>query len=33
MTGKRDNRIGIAFDCLNVGEEKEVVEAIRAILS
>jgi len=33
MTGKRDNRIGIAFDCLNAGDEKEIVEAIRAILS
>lgn len=33
MTGKRDNRIGIAFDCLNPGEEKEIVEALRAKLS
>ena len=33
MTGKRDNRLGIAFDCLNVGEEKEIVEALRAMLS
>jgi len=33
MTGTRDNRIGIAFDCLNVGEEKEILEAIKAILS
>lgn len=32
MTGKRDNRIGIAFDCLNAGEEKEIVEALREML-
>ncbi len=28
MTGKHDNRIGIAFDCLNEYEEEEIVEAI-----
>jgi len=33
MTGKRDNRIGIAFDCLNEGEEQEIVDALRAKLS
>jgi len=33
MTGKRDNRIGIAFDCLNAGEEEEIVEALRAMFS
>jgi len=33
MTGKVDNRIGIAFDCLNEGEEKEIVEALRVKLS
>ncbi len=33
MTGKMDNRIGIAFDCLNEGEEKEIVDALRARLS
>jgi hypothetical protein len=33
MTGKRDNRIGVAFDCLNAGEEKEIVEEIRVMLS
>jgi L-seryl-tRNA(Ser) seleniumtransferase len=32
MTGKRDNRIGIAFDCLNEGEEMEIVESLRAEL-
>lgn len=33
MTGKMDNRIGIAFDCLNEGEEKEIVDALKAELS
>lgn len=33
MTGKQDNRIGIAFDCLNEFEEEEIVEAIKKILS
>jgi L-seryl-tRNA(Ser) seleniumtransferase len=33
MTGAKDNRIGIAFDCLNEYEEEEIVEAVRKILS
>ncbi len=33
MSGKRDNRIGIAFDCLNEGEEKEIVDALKAEFS
>jgi L-seryl-tRNA(Ser) seleniumtransferase len=33
MTGNMDNRIGIAFDCLIEGEEKEIVDALRARLS
>lgn len=33
MTGKQDNRIGIAFDCLNEFEEEEIVEALKKILS
>ena len=33
MTGKQDNRIGIAFDCLNEYEEEEIVEAIKKMLS
>ncbi len=33
MTGKMDNRVGIAFDCLNEGEEKEIVDAFKAQLS
>jgi L-seryl-tRNA(Ser) seleniumtransferase len=33
MTGKKDNRIGIAFDCLNADEEKVIVEGVKTILS
>lgn len=33
MTGKKDNRIGIAFDSLKEGEEKEIVEALKVMLS
>ena len=33
MTEKEDNRIGIAFDCLNEYEEEEIVEALKKILS
>jgi hypothetical protein len=33
MTGEKDNRIGIAFDCLNEYEEEEIVEAVRKMLS
>ena len=33
MTGMQDNRIGIAFDCLNEYEEEEIVEAIKKMLS
>ena len=33
MTGKQDNRIGIAFDCLNEYEEEEIVEAVKKMLS
>jgi len=33
MTGEQDNRIGIAFDCLNQYEEEEIVEAVKKMLS
>ena len=33
MTGAQDNRIGIAFDCLNEFEEEEIVEAVKKMLS
>ena len=33
MTAEQDNRIGIAFDCLNEYEEEEIVEALKKMLS
>jgi uncharacterized pyridoxal phosphate-dependent enzyme len=33
MTGQQENRIGIAFDCLNDYEEEEIVEAVKKMLS
>ena len=33
MTGKQDNRIGIAFDCLNEYEEEEIVETLKKMLN
>lgn len=29
MRGEIDNKIGVAFDCLNEGEEKEIVKALK----
>jgi L-seryl-tRNA(Ser) seleniumtransferase len=32
MRGEIDNRIGVAFDCLNENEEKEIVDALKEML-